>query len=73
MKDAGEVGEGLLAEMKKSKGQVYMFGGIGKAFPFNLALVSLVSLEGISRKSSCCSSSSRVETTLAVVAEAQRL
>lgn len=68
MKDAGEVGEGLLAEMKKSKGQVYTFGGIGKAFPFNLALVSL---EGISRKSSC--SSSRVETTLAVVAEAQRL
>lgn len=56
-----------MAEMKKSKGQVYTFGGMGKAFPINLALVSL---EGILRKSSC---SSRVETPLAVVAEAQRL
>lgn len=54
--------------MKKAKGQAYTFGGTGKAVPFNLALVSL---EGIPRESSC--SSSRVETTLAAVAEAQRL
>lgn len=67
MKEAGGGGEQLLAEMKKSKGQVYMFGGRGKVFPFNFALVSL---DGILRKSS---RSSRVETTLAAVAEAQRL
>lgn len=63
----GGEGEGLLAEMKKSKGQAHMFSGRGKGFPFDLALVSL---EGTMKKSSC---SSRVETTLAAVAEAQRL
>lgn len=53
--------------MKKAKGQAYTFGGTGGR------PLALVSLEGILRESSCSSSSSRVETTLAAAAETQRL
>lgn len=68
MKDPGGEGEGLLAEIfKKVKGSSIYILWKREGSSLNLPLISL---EGTMKKSGC---SSRVETTLAAVAEAQRL
>lgn len=68
MKDPGGEGEGLLAGIKKklTGSSIYILWK-GEGFSLNLALISL---EGAVKKSG---RSSRVETALAAVAEAQRL